>query len=176
VRYPLIVLCHGSVAWPSTPSWVLVLQCRGLSCMAAGPLTGEMPAARAIARQRGRAEPRTPSWVLVLQCRGLSCMAGPLRVLVLQCRGLSCMAAGPLTSGMPAARAMSRQRGWAQHPSWVLVLQCRGLTCMAAGPLTGVTPAACAVSRQRGRAQHPFLGAGATVQGPQLYGCWSPHW
>jgi hypothetical protein len=49
------VLCHGSVVGPSTPSWVLVLQCRGLSCMA-GPLTGEMAAARAMSRQRGLAQ------------------------------------------------------------------------------------------------------------------------
>jgi hypothetical protein len=49
------VLCHGSVAGPSTPYWVLGLQCRGLSCMA-GPLTGVMPAARAWSRQRGWAQ------------------------------------------------------------------------------------------------------------------------
>jgi hypothetical protein len=117
VRRPLRVLCHGSVAWPSTPFWVLVLQCRGLSCMA-----------------------------------------------------------DPLTGVIPAARALSRQCGCPSTLSWVLVLQCRGLSCMAAGPLTSVMPAARALSRQRGRAQHPFLGAGATVQGSQLHGCWSPHW
>jgi hypothetical protein len=39
----------------STPSWVLVLQSMGLSCMA-GPLTGVIPAARAMSRQRGRAQ------------------------------------------------------------------------------------------------------------------------
>jgi hypothetical protein len=55
VRCPLLVLCHGSVAGPSTPSWVLGLQCRGLSCMA-GPLTSVMPAARALSRQRGWAQ------------------------------------------------------------------------------------------------------------------------
>ena len=82
--------------------------------------------------------------------------------------------AGPLTGATPAARAMSRQRGMAQHPFWGLVLQCRGLSGMA-GPLTGVMPAARAMSRQRGMAQHPFLGAGATVQGTQLHGR-SPHW
>jgi hypothetical protein len=55
VRWPLLVLCHGSVVGPSTLSWVLVLQCRGLSCMA-GPLTGERPAARSLSRQRGWAQ------------------------------------------------------------------------------------------------------------------------
>jgi hypothetical protein len=57
--------------------------------------------------------------------------------------------AGPLTGATPAARALSRQRGRAQHPFWGLVLQCRGLSCMA-GPLTGVMPAARAMTRQRG--------------------------
>jgi hypothetical protein len=37
-------------------------QCRGLSCLA-GPLTGVLPAARAMARQGGG--PSIPSWVLV---------------------------------------------------------------------------------------------------------------
>jgi hypothetical protein len=115
-----------------------------------------------------------------------------------KCRGLSCMA-GPLTGATPAARAMSRQRGWAQHPFWGLVLQCRGLSCMA-GPLTGVMPAARATSRQRGMCwcysagdsaawlvpslvRWPLLVlchgrvecACATVQGTQLHG-WSSHW
>jgi hypothetical protein len=37
-----------------------------------------------------------------------------------------------------------------------------------------VLPAARASARQRGWAKYSFLGAGATVQGTQLYG-WSPH-
>jgi hypothetical protein len=39
--------CYDTAAW-----YVLVLQCRGLSCMA-GPLTGVIPAARALSRQCG---------------------------------------------------------------------------------------------------------------------------
>jgi hypothetical protein len=79
--------------------------------------------------------------------------------------------AGPLTGVNPAARALSRQRGRAQHP---FLGAGAGLSCMA-GPLTGEMAAARTMSRQRGLAQHPFLGAGATVQGTQLHG-WSPRW
>jgi hypothetical protein len=49
---PAPFLGAGATVRPSTPSWGLVLQCRGLSGMA-GPLTGVMPAARATSRQRG---------------------------------------------------------------------------------------------------------------------------
>jgi hypothetical protein len=63
--------------------------------------------------------------------------------------------AGPLTSVMPAARAMLAVPS---TPSWVLGQQCRGLSCMA-GPLTGVMPAARAKPRQLGWTQHPILGA-----------------
>jgi hypothetical protein len=142
------VLCHGSVAGPSTPSWVLVLQCRGLSCLA-GPLTGVMPATRALSRQRGRAQ--HPFWVLVLQC---SCTAGPLAAV---------------------ARALSRQRGRAQHP----FLGGAGATVQRT-QLHGWSPHWCdarcscfVTAAWLGPA--PFLGAGATVQGTQLHG-WSPHW
>jgi hypothetical protein len=226
----------------------------------AGPLTDGLPAARAIARQRGNAQhpfvgagahnsaedsvawlvpsmvgPSIPSWVLVpttvqgTQRYGWSPQwSGPASLSGCwcpQCRGLRCMA-GPLTDVWPAARAIARQRGRAQHPfqgagshcagdsaawlvpslmccpqlvlshgsavmpsipSWVLVPttvqgtqrygwspqwsgpaslpgcwcpQYRGRSCMA-GPLTDVWPAARAIARQRGRAQHPFQGAGA---------------
>jgi hypothetical protein len=106
----------------------------------AGPLTGVLPAARAMARQGSG--PSIPLWVLATavqwtQRRGWS---GPLSGVPLpalghgrvavpaslcgcwrpQCRGLSCLT-GPLTGVLPAARAMARQCGGPSIPSWVLV-------------------------------------------------------
>jgi hypothetical protein len=55
-----------------------------------------------------------------------------------------------------AARAMSRQQAWAQHPSsWVLVVLVLGTQLCGWSPHVCVSHAARAMSRQRAWAQHP---------------------
>jgi hypothetical protein len=70
--------------------------------------------------------------------------------------------AGPLTVILLAARAMSRQRGLAQHPSsWVLIwpsnpfLGAGGSSVGDSAAWLVPTLAGRVMSRQRGSAQHP---------------------
>jgi hypothetical protein len=62
VGCPLLVLCHCSVVFPASLPGCWRPQCRGLSGLA-GHLTGVIPAARALSRQRGG--PSILLWVLV---------------------------------------------------------------------------------------------------------------
>jgi hypothetical protein len=62
--------------------------------------------------------------------------------------------AGHLLGVIPAARALSRQRGCPSILPGCWRPQCRGLSCLA-GPLTGVIYAARVLSLQRGGPSTP---------------------
>jgi hypothetical protein len=89
-----------------------------------------------------------------------------------QCRGLSGMA-GPLTVVIPAARALSRQRGGPSIPSWVLATTVQGTQRYGWSPHSCDSRCSCFVTQHSGPSIPSWVLA-TTVEGTQRYG-WSPH-